>query len=413
MKGIVNWIFILALLLGSCVQIKKVELFDRSFSSVEPEGIKGFYSLNIFDEALSHEVWFTKAKNCLKIELTREVAFSGNTSIYWEWDKQSGHCPWLGIGFGWDNWNPKDMSQILDDAAIQLMVRSPSGKIKGLPLAAALEDYSGAQAWLGFSANTIQGEINDTGWTKIILPLSEFNWRENDASPSNIKQLIIQFEASGKLFVDDIRVVPFEGGFRKRYKSLSVNHAEIDMDGKALEPIWQSVPEVSFENYRLKIFCDSSFFYFWAEIPDNDPMLNFQENENIWNGDALEFAFSTDPELPRNRIRYRSTDQHIGIRLNENPIVWDWAHQEIISDSRVEIRNSKDTCFLEGKILIQHFGINHFEPDRIYGFEIAIDDGNQDGKRTGQFRWNSSGSDGFHLNPSLWGEIIFLSSKPE
>jgi len=208
--------FMAFVLVSGCVSVKKQSLFDLPSDQKPPECIGNFYALNIFDDNLGSEVWFTQSKNCLSIKLDDQIKFSGERSMFWSWDKAAGGCPWLGIGFGWDNWNPKDLSGILDKAAIQLKVRAVKDKINVLPLAAALEDYAGAQAWLGISRTTIQGPYISEEWTTILLPLADFNWKQNDASPDNIKQLIIQFEAEGQLYVDDIKVVPHQGSRKNK-----------------------------------------------------------------------------------------------------------------------------------------------------------------------------------------------------
>ncbi len=202
-------IMVLAIVSG-CISLSKQSVFDAPSDQGPPEGIGNFYALNIFDDNLGSEVWFTQSKNCLTVKLDDQVQYSGERSMFWSWNKTAGGCPWLGIGFGWDNWNPKDLSGILDKAAVQLKVRAVKDNINVLPLAAALEDYAGAQAWLGISKNTIQAPYISDEWTTILLPLADFNWKQNDASPDNIKQLIIQFEAEGELYVDEIKIVPYQ-----------------------------------------------------------------------------------------------------------------------------------------------------------------------------------------------------------
>ncbi len=88
--------------------------------------------------------------------------------------------------YGWDGWAPKDLSMIMNKAAIQFKVYSTGGKIAGLPLAAAMEDYAGKAAWIGFAGKYISYK-NDETWATVTLPIGDFDWDMFDADPSNVK----------------------------------------------------------------------------------------------------------------------------------------------------------------------------------------------------------------------------------
>ena len=393
--------------LNACVSFKQQAIFDYPSSQLPPEGIEGFYGLSIFDDNITGEIWFTENKPCLEVIHVKDKFHSGNASMYWKWNKSAGGCPWLGIGFGWDAWSPKDISGILDKAAIEFKIRTVEGRLNSLPLAAAFEDYSGLQAWLGFSSKTIQAKKLSEEWSSVILPLSEFNWQENGASAENIKQLIVQFEAEGDIYVDDIRIIPFEGGFKKRLYAGLFQQAEINVDGKDLEEIWNAVKPIDFDNNRIKLISDNKNLYVFAEILDKDPLQNKQEDGSIWNGDAFEMAFSTDPELSSRRIRFKSTDQHIGIRINENPITWNWRKEKPVEAANTVITKTEKGYTMEAQIPLKEFNINAFKIGKKYGIEFAIDQGNESGKRISQKRWNSPEANGYNSNPSLWGDLIF------
>ena len=46
-------------------------------------------------------------------------------------------------------------------------------------------------------------------WTTLYIPLSRYNFSYQGVDPTNIKQMIIQLEGAGKVFLDDIKIVPF------------------------------------------------------------------------------------------------------------------------------------------------------------------------------------------------------------
>jgi hypothetical protein len=192
---------------GTVLRMKKQLLYDESaYAGVLAIG--GFTALNLFDESLGSEVWFSKEKACVSVSKSDRLPHTGQFCLHAQWDKIAGGCKWIGMGIGWDNWQPKDISSILDSAAIQIMLRSETDTLKTLPLALALEDYTGAQCFIGFSPRYLMGnKIMPGGWTAAIIPLSEFPFERFNASAAMIKQFIIQFEADGNVYMDDIRLI--------------------------------------------------------------------------------------------------------------------------------------------------------------------------------------------------------------
>jgi len=394
----------------SCVSLEQKSLFDAPADQIKPQGIGNFYALNIYDDNITSEIWFSENQKCLDVSVAKDVYYSGNSSLLLKWNKNADNCGWTGIGFGWDGWAPKDLSQIIDVAAIQLKVKSVKGPLGGLPLAAALEDYSGEQAWLGFSRNTIQGMITDTAWTTVILPLSQFDWNKDQASPFNIKQFVIQFESQGAIYVDEIKIVPYTGGFYTRYITNIFDNASIVIDGKDDEAIWNDIKPAEFNNSTVKMIADNDNIFFLVKVEDNTPLENNQINENIWNGDAFEVAFSTDYTITPHRVRYRSTDRHIGISICDNPKLWDWTNNRTIKNAEYKIIRTSTGYTLEMKIPYSEIDAPAFNADKIYGVEFAVDAGSN-GKRDMQYRWNSPNTEGFNQAPNLWAELMFETKK--
>lgn len=412
-------IFILTLVLAACVQVKKQAMFDTPSGQSAPKGFSGFYATQVFDDYITNDVWFSKEGTCLSTSVTEKVKHSGKAALHLKWDKVSQECPFIGIGFGWDVWNGKNLSGIINQAAIEMWFKLQEGSKSSLPLAACLEDFSGRQAWLGFSSNVFQGKQVDTGWTRAILPLSEFDWRQFEADPSNIKQLIIQFEADGNVYLDDIQVIPYSEAFRKRVHVPIMLTADLSTEQQLAYSIDGKVgdfqePVAAVGEHQIFMAVLDKQLYIAAEIQDISDLYNPYVGDSLWNGDALELAFGTVPRTSKKRPYYLSTDQHIGIRLSitEKPMVWNWQKKEAISTAKVTlIHNANRSGYsLETLIPLSALGENiSFQTNQIYGFEIAIDQGDATG-RIRQIRWNNPENDGFHQNPSLWGEMLF--TKP-
>jgi hypothetical protein len=205
LKTIVSTLAVI-IMFSSCFTFRKQNLWIEDKIRPEPNKIGNVYALNILNEGMGSEVWFTKNLSCLQVSSEDSLVNSGFKSVHISWDKQAGDCKWLGLGIGWDAWNSKDLSSIMDSAAIQLRIYSPYGQIKSLPLAACLEDYFGNQAWTGLGSDKIKYHATEK-WGIVKLPLNYFNWAENNADISAIKQFIIQFEAAGDVYFDDIEIV--------------------------------------------------------------------------------------------------------------------------------------------------------------------------------------------------------------
>ena len=394
------------LLLAACVSPKQVDLFDEKNPQKAPKGIKSFYATEIYKDFITSEIWFTQSASCLKVEASKDEKHTGEASLHLKWDKISQSCEWLGIGFGWDAWNGKNIKPIINESAIEMWVKLKEGRRSSLPLAACLEDYSGGQAWLGFSDNVVVGDAITDEWTLLRLPLSEFGWKENNADPSNIKQLIIQFEADGDIYVDEMRIVPFKGSYRQR-AYVDLTNLDLNIDGK-VEPAWGK-PIIDIDGNKIYISSNNESLYLAGEIRDESPLQNKQEGDQIWDGDAIEFAFSTDPGLSKTRSYLRTTDQHIGIKLSKSPTVWSWQTHETLDGALVHTSIVGDKVHFEAKIPLSSFGEFEFSPNAIYGLEVAIDQG-EAGQRRAQIRWNTPSNEGFNRNPGMWGELIFTKT---
>lgn len=400
------------LLLSSCVSFKEKSLFDRSSGQILPDHIENLYALNIFDGTMNGEQWCSKppelpSSECLTIEA---VHVEMNTpSMLWSWNKNAADCGWMGIGFGWDGWTGKDLSAVVDKAAIQLKVRSKKGVLKSLPLAASLEDFGGNQVWIGFNSKVMPLDgVKDNEWSFVTLPLADFEWENAQYMDiSNVKQLIVQFEGSGDLFVSEIKIIPFKGGGNKRIETKIYKEAGIVVDGDASDMSWQSIKSNTFSNYNFKLLADDDKFYFLVEMPLIKAFKNSKKLEEVWNGDALEFAFSTRESDLKKRVFLNSSDRHFGVNLNSFQ-AWDWTQQKELMHLEVAVSNNNSSTTVELAIPFSDLGMESFDNANMYRFEFAVDRSSSDGmKRESQIRWNSENREGFHTNPSLWGELIF------
>ena len=134
-------------------------------------------------------------------------------------------------------------------------------------------------------------------------------------------------------------------------------------------------------------------------------MQNSKVEGELWNGDAVEFAFSTNPNANDKRSFLLLSDQHIGINCGDLPYVWDFKRNQLIPNSKLEIIAVNTGYIVESSIPLNYFKNFEFKSGINLDMEVAIDLGNNESRHT-QIRWNSSNKDGFHQNPSMWGNLL-------
>jgi hypothetical protein len=189
-----------------CVSIQPKGLYEME-GDPEPLSVYGFSQLEIFRDDISSEVWFTDNQTCLTVQQERTQNFEGRGALRIKWDKQAGGCPWLGLGIGWSGWSGKDFSQIYDKAALSFRVKTDQKPMNALPWAIGFEDFSGTQKWTGGTADVVVNGPISNQWTQVKIPLTKFNMQYGDFDIYSIKQLMLQFESNGEVFVDHIEIV--------------------------------------------------------------------------------------------------------------------------------------------------------------------------------------------------------------
>lgn len=398
----------LALLLAGCsvVNFKTTELYQNPPAQPEPANVDGFYSVTVFEDFISAEMWFTENKTCIDVTQITDNNASGAGSLKLKWNKDNGLCDWVGIGIGWDGWVGKDVSNIIDKAAFQFKFRAVEGELKNLPLACALEDYSGGQAWAGFSPKTIEGGVIDNEWTTVTIPLDDFDFKLLDCDATNIKQMLIQFEASGEVYLDEIKVVPYSGSTKNTATMAQCTEAKAPtIDGALTESIYNSEPSLTINEHTFHLTYDNEYLYLAANIVDKHPLQNDRTESNIWDGDAIELAITGNAEADPKRKRYLMSDVQLGFRCSEEVYVWSWRASEQLTDVQAQTKRTENGYTLEARIPLKHLGYAQFKPGNTYGLEIAVDNGAGNG-RVSQECWNSGSNSNFHQNPSLWGRVL-------
>jgi len=400
-------LFLLTAVVLSASCIAPIEIFEQQAAVEEVDHIGNFYATEVFNDQISKELWFSPDGGCLNVSTTTENVYSGTGALHVQWDKGKGGCDWIGMGIGWENWSGKNFGSIYDHSALSFQVRTDGRPIKALPIAIALEDHGNLQAWTGFSRNMLDaGEITSE-WSTVTIPILSFNWSQFDADISNIKQMIIQFEASGDVFIDEIKIVEHKGSLRAKVEvplfkeSMKTDEVFKAMTASDLKP-------AVLDKGKVQLAFNDNHLFVLADIADSSPLQNTRSGDKIWDGDAIEIAFSSNAASEQTRSYFLFSDHQVGVRASDEAFVWDWKGNSQIKEATYNASVTEAGYQLKASIPLSALGISAHEIGSVYGLEIAIDQGNNDGRKR-QIRWNEPDIGGFYENPSLWGEMKIVA----
>jgi hypothetical protein len=409
-----NLIYVLGLvfIFSSCAPFQVATLFDEPQKTAPPESIGNFYGLSIMDDELNGDFWHEENTECYKVERVQGVGEVGEYAIRVTWDKDKGVCDWIGMGWGWNGWMAKDMQAIVDSAALSFKVKPVKGEFSNLPIAVSFEDYSEKGAWLGFNPNCVVKEKSLNGWTQIEMPMSEFNWREQGANPANLKQLIMQLEATGDFYFDDIKIVPRVGGFKKRINSKYFENSVVNIGSILEEKEWNNASTINLDGNTIKIFASNNSLFLAGTITDKTPLENSKLGNELWDGDAIEVCMRSTPGNKTGSVRLSSVDIHAIFSMSANPKSWIYNKGEVLNNYNLATSKTSTGYSFELEIPLAEFGVENLFLEQVYAFEIAIDEGNNQGRKS-QVRWNAVNNPDFYTNPSVWGEIVFLKQNED
>jgi len=313
-----KFIFILFLLIfSSCKNLDFINLYDIEVKKTE--GINGFTSTEIFSKGGSDEVWGMKDEECnpfsfssydASIDYTKidkkttneeDVNFEKvnqvidlptvrvkdrrritKNSIHIKTDYNS-NCEWIGMGIGWDGWQGKDLSNVMQNSAIQFMARVDGDPIFSLPIVFILEDYSENQCYATASYLGISGGSITQKWTKVTVPLPTFSYNINKLDLTNIKQLLLQCYDVTDVYLDEIKIVPHEHKYKKLTNDLTVHDTIFPV--VIFEEELQSAYGVD-NKYCDNIVITSNVNYSngnYINVDINDSICDWKEMSISWN----------------------------------------------------------------------------------------------------------------------------------
>tara|TARA_B100001059_G_C17837771_1_gene589478 strand:- start:3019 stop:4131 length:1113 start_codon:yes stop_codon:yes gene_type:complete len=186
-------------LLTACMEFKPIAVYD-----IEPEQDDTQQEKVFFDETLG--LLWLNLNGCAEFNIVKE---DGNNVILLDWNKVN--CDWVGFGNSWSSFVSDDISEYINTSAISFRVKAVEAEQKSIPFVIGLEDYGGGNSYVFSEFKDFANRLSITTdqWTTINIPLSRYNFTYQGVDPTNIKQMIIQLEGAGKVYLDDIKLVPF------------------------------------------------------------------------------------------------------------------------------------------------------------------------------------------------------------
>ena len=170
---------------------------------------------------------------------------------------------------------------------------------------------------------------------------------------------------------------------------------------------WAGKEDLSGNAYLM---WDDENLYLAAVVNDDQPFMNSQTRQNIWNGDAVEVVLGLDLDAKADRSSFRRGDYQLGFSTGDGrdnpPIIWSWQRRREPGGGEISVtRSTRPSGYvLEAKIPWEFFRIK-FKPSKgtKLGFDIAFDDADKSKERERQFIW--SGDYLFYKDPSVWGVL--------
>ena len=191
------------LALASCRFLQPVPLYEEV---TEVDAFSNFQFKEIFTDSQSSVVNGLKNQVCKSIDFPTEGTVNGRDHMHLQWDKTSA-CRYVGLGFAWGNYQGKDLTQIVDVAAIEFMIRMEEGTSTKLPMFFSINDYANKACRSKINYLGIEGGVIDTHWTRVRVPLQTFNYEAKGVNLANIKDFRIELQQSGNVHIDAIRLV--------------------------------------------------------------------------------------------------------------------------------------------------------------------------------------------------------------
>ncbi|MDD5593248.1 MAG: sugar-binding protein [Candidatus Margulisbacteria bacterium] len=346
-------------------------------------------------------------------------AYPGNDYVDW-------------IGFDGYNWGTTQSWS--DWQALKYLFRDQARKARKLwpakPIMiaefAASEKGGDKAAWIKEIPQYLRTSMRDIDAINWFDLRKEADWRINSSERSlaAFKQIMKDpvFSSSG----EELASLTIPAEKTTRSVTYACRTGGVKLDGNLAE--WQQCPPIVMKDAsyfkeglswggptdlsgKVYLMYDQNFLYLAADVTDKIPMINKKERGDIWNGDAIEIVFTTDPSANSNRDSFERNDFQVGFGTGDGravkPSIWNWQRRRSPTGSEIFAKRVDNPAgyILEAKIPWSFFGSFVPSAGTKIGFDVALDDADYSGERERQLIWN--GDYYFYRDPGVWGILEF------
>jgi hypothetical protein len=158
------------------------------------------------DEAKNN--WGFDKDACREFTVVNDIKKQGTSSLNIKWDKTQKGCDVISAGIAWNDWNAVNISEIADSWALHFWVRTKQGKMATIPMSMNfVDDGNNATDNISISNKYYKGTEIDENWKEVTIPLTSFRFKENGLNLLEIKQLILLFEGTADIYLDELQLV--------------------------------------------------------------------------------------------------------------------------------------------------------------------------------------------------------------
>lgn len=343
------------------------------------------------------------------------------------------YVDWIGIdGYNWGTTKEWSKWQSLGDLFLEPVTRL-SRKYPTKPIMIAefsSSEKGGNKAeWIkeipGFLKTNLRN-VKSIIWFDI---KKEDDWRVNSTVQS---QEAFKRVAKDLVFgrnINDLLGLRVDYAVSSQPKKINIKEttSQININGNLSETVWEKAAKIKLRSQDdvrtgakwkgpfdvsgvIYLLYDSEFLYIGARIIDDLPFDNPRTRQDIWNGDAIEFTIGTNPDSNPLRLTFDKTDFQVGLGIGDGkmvkPSIWIWQNHSSPNRGRIAVKpfGKGKGYMLEAMIPFENLNDFKPQPNKEYGFNLALDDSDGNGRDV-QMIWN--GDYLFYKDPSVWGRAVF------
>lgn len=136
------------------------------------------------------------------IELNSIKSYQGNKSIHANWNQDESGKQIRQIGMNWEHWQAIAFPDSINSYGLQFYINySEKNTLDNIKI--GFESYNGKSILLPIKPNYVS-IVSDNNWQLVSIPFSEFNFAEIGFDVNRFKQLTIEFNNSGEIWLDEI-----------------------------------------------------------------------------------------------------------------------------------------------------------------------------------------------------------------